>query len=248
MKLRGQRALVTGGTAGIGRAIAQALLARGNEVMVCGRNEDALERVRAELPGIAAVRADIAQVDDLRKLAAQAEIQLGGLTLLVNNAGIQLDYDIARTPTEEVLANIDAEVRTNLVGLAQCTALMLPLLRREREAAIVNVSSGLAIVPKKSAPLYSATKAAVRSFSKVLRWQLAELERPIRVHEVLPPMVDTAMTAGRGSEKLTPGEMARRMLRGVERGSDEIPVGQVKLLIWLNRFVPGVAEKIMRGR
>lgn len=155
--------------------------------------------------------------------------------------------DFAGEPTEAVLSNIDTEVRTNLTGLAKLTALFLPLLRQEREAAVVNVSSGLALVPKTSAPLYCVTKAAVRSFSKSLRWQMEDGRLPIRVFELLPPMVDTAMTSGRGKGKIPPEQVASALLAGMRRNVWEIRVGKVRVLHPLSRFLPGLVERILRN-
>jgi uncharacterized oxidoreductase len=116
------------------------------------------------------------------------------------------------------------------------------------EAAIVNVSSILAISPKRSAPVYCATKAAVRSFTQALRYQLAEQAPHIRVVEVAPPIVDTAMTTGRGRRKLRPEQVAAEALRGIEADRVEIAVGATKAVRWIYRLSPTVVEWPLRNR
>ena len=174
---------------------------------------------------------------------------LGGLTVLVNNAGIQYQTLFPRDDPATIFAQLEREVAVNLTGLVKLTTLCLPTLARADEAAIVNVSSGLALVPKASAPIYCATKAALHSFSKALRYQLEDHCPSVKLFEVLPPMVDTAMTAGRGrpKDKITPEQVATETLAGMRRDRHEIPVGKTRLLGWVNRAAPRLAEKILRN-
>jgi uncharacterized oxidoreductase len=246
VRLAGHAVLVTGGSTGIGFALASALAARGNRVAICGRRPEALASAVAAVPALVPLRCDLADPGQVRQLPEQVREQLGGLSLLVNNAGIQLNYDFSREPASEILSKVDAELAVNLAGLAKVTALLLPDLRRAGHAAIVNVSSGLGLVPKKSAPIYCATKAAVHLFSKSLRWQLEDAGWNVRVFEVLPPLADTAMTEGRGSGKLRPEEVAEAALRGMTADRWEIAVGKVRLLRLLSRLAPGLAERILR--
>jgi short-subunit dehydrogenase involved in D-alanine esterification of teichoic acids len=202
------------------------------------------------LPGLVTLQGDVAEDDDIARLAAGAEERLEGLSILVNNAGIQFQTLFSEDPLEEIVTRVEREIAVNLTGLVKLTATCLPALARAEEAAVVNVSSGLALVPKASAPIYCATKAAVHSFSKALRFQLEDHRPSVRVFEVLPPMVDTQMTAGRGErpgQKITTAQVARETLDGMRRDRYEINVAKVKLLKWVNRFAPGVAERILRN-
>lgn len=106
------------------------------------------------------------------------------------------------------------------------------------------MTSALALVPKRSAPVYCATKAALRSFTRSLRCQLAGT--PVRVVEVLPPLVDTAMTAGRGRGKLAPDVVARAIVRSLEGGGDEVRIGKTKWLFAAHRLSPALAGRLMR--
>ena len=112
-------------------------------------------------------------------------------------------------------------------------------------AAIVNITSALALVPKQSAPIYCATKAAMHNFTKALRYQLEST--PIKVFEIIPALVDTEMTRGRGKGKITPEAMVDEALRGIESNKYEIRVAKTKILFALHRFLPSVAERIIRN-
>ncbi|MBA4181448.1 MAG: short-chain dehydrogenase [Anaerolinea sp.] len=246
MNTTGHNVLVTGGSTGIGLAIAAAFLEQGSRVAICARNASALTDAAAVYPALRTWPCDLRQEEDLRRLVVRAKEEFGGLSVLVNNAGIQLNYDFTREAPEAILERIDDEVDTNLTGLAKLTALFIPVLKQAHDAAIVNVSSGLALVPKRSAPIYCATKAAVHSFSKSLRWQMEDSGLPIRVFEVLPPMVETAMTEGRGKGKIAPEQVAAALLAGMRKNQSEIRVGKVRMLAPVSRFFPRLAERILR--
>ena len=246
MNATAHNVLVTGGSTGIGLAIAAAFLKQGSRVAVCGRNPGTLASAAAIYPGLRTWPCDLRHGEELRRLVQRAAEEFGGLSVLVNNAGIQLNYDFTMEPTDASLEHCDAEVDSNLTALAKLTALSIPLLKQADDAAIVNVSSGLALVPKRSAPIYCATKAAVHSFSKSLRWQMEDSGLPIRVFELLPPMVDTAMTEGRGKGKIPPEQVASALLAGMRRDQGEIRVGKVRMLAPLSRFFPRLAERILR--
>ncbi len=124
--------------------------------------------------------------------------------------------------------------------------LLLPALHAQPSAAIVNVSSGLALVPKQSAAVYCASKAGLHSFTTALRWQLEG--STIAVFEIMPPLVDTAMTAGRGRRKLSPDALAAEFWSGWCADRLVLPIGRTKQLVWLQRWLPHLAERIMRPR
>ena len=128
----------------------------------------------------------------------------------------------------------------------QLTRAFLPVLAGKPQAAVINVSSGLAVVPKETCAVYCATKAALHSFSQVLRWQL---ERSgIRVFEILPPMVATPMSKGKGHAhlKISPDELADEFWRDFERNHFECMIGKTKWLYWINRLSARLGQRIMR--
>lgn len=230
------RVLITGGASGIGLALAKKFHAAGNQVILVGRSETALAKAAAALPGAQSCVADISIAEHRDRLLKQ----FGDITVLINNAGVQFNTPIA----ESSPAEIERELHVNFLAPVLLSRAFLPLLMQQPSAAIVNVSSGLALVPKEAAAIYCASKAALHSFSKTLRWQL-EASR-VRVFEVLPPLVDTAMTAGRGQGKIAPAQLADEFWQGFVSDRDEILIGKAKLLAWVNRLAPSMAERIMR--
>lgn len=248
MRLSGHRILITGGSVGIGYAFAQALHIRENQITLCARREGPLQEAAAKLPGVHTIGADMTKEDDLRRLVETAVDLMGGISMLVNNAGVQWNDAYGETEIDTVLEHVDNEIGTNLTGLVKLTTLALPYLRREEIAAVVNVSSVLAIAPKKSAPVYCATKAAVHSFTTALRYQLAVSAPNVKVFEVLPPGVDTAMTAGRHFKKLSADEMALATINGMARDTPEILAGPARVLAMLHSISPRAAYRVMKER
>ena len=230
--------LITGGATGIGFALAKKFHAAGNRVILAGRREDVLRQAAAQLSGCLIAVADVSQETDRERLVRD----FPDVSILVNNAGVQFTQPFA-TQTAEQIAQ---EININLTAPAQLTLAFLPILTAQREAAVVNVSSGLAIVPKETCAVYCASKAALHSFSQTLRWQLEN--SPVRVFELMPPMVATPMSQGKGHAhlKISPDELANEFWRDFQRNHYEIMGGKTKLLYWLNRLSNTLAQRIMR--
>lgn len=244
MKLSGNTVLVTGGGSGIGLALAKAFARHSrNTVIVCGRNAQKLEAVHAENPAIATLPCDIASDQDQQRLIEVLTQKYPNLNLLVNNAGIQHSFSFADTRSHTDL--VEEEVNINFLAHVKLTDRLLPVLMRQPRAAIVNVTSALAVVPKRSAPVYCATKAAMHTFTKALRYQLETT--PVRVFEIIPALVETEMTKGRGKRKMTPEALAAEALRGIESDRYEIPIEKTKILFALHRLLPSVAERMLKN-
>jgi uncharacterized oxidoreductase len=186
MELSGHTVLVTGGASGIGLAIATRFHAAGSRVIVCGRRERTLRAAADAHPGLVTRVCDLAREDERAALAEWAVAEHPELDVLVNNAGIQRRFDVAHP---EPWPDVREELAINLDAPIHLTLLLLPHLLATRSAAIVNVTSGLSVVPMASAPVYSATKAALRSFTLSLRHQLAASS--VRVVEIVPPAVNS---------------------------------------------------------
>jgi uncharacterized oxidoreductase len=240
----GNVVLITGGSDGIGLAIARSMAAAGHEVVVCGRDEQRLTTAQEAVSGLHAIRCDVTDQSDVTALLTDVERCFGRLDVLVNNAGMQLNYLWSDEPP--IWTRVEHEVALNLTALINVTHAALPLLHRSSGAAIINVGSGTALLPKPNGLVYSATKAAVHSFTVGLRWELADAG--IRVVELFPPVVDTAMTVGRIEDKATPASVAEALVRGLERNRSEIFVGKMKAWPFLVRFVPRAAATIARKR
>jgi uncharacterized oxidoreductase len=236
MRASRHRVLITGGAKGIGLALARVFHANGNHVILAGRDAAALANAASELPGAQTVVADLSQASGCRMLIAAAP----EISVLVNNAGVQENGLFA----DASFASVDAEIHTNFVAPLHLIHGYLPALSRHDEAAIVNVTSLLALVPKQSAPVYCASKAALHSFTRSLRWQLEDTA--IRVLDVMPPLVDTAMTAGRGRGKIAPELLAAEVWAAYLADRTELRVGKARIAALLARWLPGVAERILR--
>lgn len=238
MNPSGHHALITGGGSGIGLALAARFHAAGNAVTLCGRREAPLREAAAHLPGARCLQADVATPEGRAALVAAA--QATGVTVLVHNAAVQG----ASRFVDAGDAELEREVATNLTAPLLLTKALLPHLQSQREAAVVLVSSGLALVPKASAPVYCATKAALHSAAISLRWQLAG--GPVQVFEVLPPMVRTAMSRHQGKLAITPEAVAAAFWRAWLVNRTEVPVGLARALPWLQRASRTLAERLLR--
>jgi uncharacterized oxidoreductase len=237
MQINGKTALVTGGTDGIGLEIARLLKAKGASVIVCGRREDYLASATAE--GFDAIKADLSTAAGCAALLNA----LGDkhLDILINNAGMSGNFG----PGDPLdLGLTDQAIFLNLNAPMHLIGQLLPGLLKRPEAAIVNVTSGLAIAPRAGGPVYCATKAGLRSFTQSLRHNLRDSN--VHVIEALPPVVDTAMTRGRvGGSKMSPAECAAQIVDAIESNKAEANVGIVKLLQTVYSISPALARRIM---
>ncbi|WP_159881488.1 SDR family oxidoreductase [Paenibacillus puerhi] len=245
MRTSGHTALITGGASGIGLALTERFLQNGNKVIVVGRNESKLIELRARYPEVAIMACDLSQDDEVDWLVKRLYEEYPGLSVLVNNAGIQYNYAFMEMDAAGGYDRIASEISVNLVAPVQLTARLLPLLARQEQAAVINVSSGLGLVPKKSAPVYCGTKAGLHLFTKALRYQLEGTG--IRVFEVIPPIVDTDMTLGRGRGKISPEVLADQFWTSYRHDRLEVAIGKVKLLKWVNRLAPSLAEALLKN-
>lgn len=240
MKLQGNKILITGATAGIGEALLNNFLSLGNQVIALGRNEQKLKELAQKDKRIIPSFCDISKAEDLDKLTLFIEQHHPDTNILINNAGIQYNYHFAEEP--QLLGKIEQEINVNFLAPLKLIALMLPTLKSNKNAAIVNVSSGLGLSPKKQAPVYCGTKAGIHIFSKALRYQL---EHP-KVFEIIPPLVDTQMTSGRGKGKITPEQLAEEFIAAFRKDKFEVSIGKVKLLKFIKRLSPALADSIMK--
>ncbi len=186
MNVSGHTILITGGASGIGLALARRFLEAGNEVIVCGRRAAKLDEARAAHPGLRTKIADVGDPRSREALIAWAFAEHPTLDVLVNNAGVQQALDLRAPVAWEA---VHTEIATNIEAHIHLALLFVPHVKERPGAAIVNVTSGLAFVPRTSVPVYCATKAAMRSFTLSLRDQLKDT--PIEVVEIIPPAVDT---------------------------------------------------------
>ncbi|TGM53611.1 SDR family oxidoreductase [Leptospira adleri] len=242
MKLSGNTILITGATSGIGLELAMRFASLGNTVLALGRNKESLSKL-SSVPGIETIRCDLTKPADFDKLISLIKKKYSSLNVLINNAGIQFNPDFLRDPDQS--ANIEKEIQTNLTIPIRLISLLIPILKVHSDSAIVNVTSGLALVPKKSAPSYCGTKAGLHLFTEALRYQLDGSN--IRVIEMLPPQVDTPMTAGRGKNKLTTEKLADQFFSALEKDKVYIGIGVVRYLRFLLRLFPSLIYRLVRN-
>jgi len=244
MLLQNRTIMITGATSGIGKALCQNLAARGNHIVAVGRSQNKLDALKQDLRGVTTIRCDLTSKGDVIALARRIEQDDLPVSVLVNNAAVQ--YTPRFVDVDFSFDSINAEITTNLTSIAWLTSLMLTrLIDQPDGSAIVNMSSGLALYPKTSSALYCASKAAVHSLSQSLRYQLDGMK--VHVSEVLLPLVDTPMTEGRGSDKLTPAFAAAGIIHGLEKGRGEIYIGKARILPFLNRISPTLTRRILRN-
>jgi uncharacterized oxidoreductase len=189
MKLTGNTILITGGGSGIGRGLAEAFHILGNRVIIAGRRRQMLEETTAANPGMQSATLDIESADAIRRFAAKMAEEHPSLNVVIHNAGIMRPENLLEQPEE--LTDAEAIITTNLLGPIRLTAALLPQLKKQPEATIMTVSSGLAYLPMAMTPTYCATKAAIHSYSVTLRYQLRSTD--IEVLELVPPYVQTEL-------------------------------------------------------
>jgi len=188
MQLRDNTILITGGGRGIGRGLAEAFHAEGNQVIIAGRGKKALEETVSANPGMKAVALDVTDSNAIVRFAEQMKRDYPALNVVILNAGIMQIEPVERA----VPADAEAIVATNLLGPIRLTAALLPSLLSQSRATIMTVSSGLAFVPLAATPTYCATKAAIHSYTQSLRYQLQHT--PVEVLELIPPYVQTELS------------------------------------------------------
>jgi uncharacterized oxidoreductase len=236
MRLTGRTILITGGSAGIGLAFALKFLDLGNQVIVTGRRQAVLDDVKANYPKLHTIQSDVADGAQITALAARVKANFPRLDVLMNNAGI-LVYKDLKVPAAD-LADLMREMNINVGGVIGMTSAFIDLLTANK-GTVINVSSGLAFVPLPAAPIYSATKAAIHSYTQSLRFQLEETG--VEVIELMPPAVKTDMTteiAEGGGKVITTDELVKQSFASLKAGALEIHPGQSKQLALLRRVAP----------
>ncbi|MEP0390874.1 MAG: SDR family NAD(P)-dependent oxidoreductase [Erythrobacter sp.] len=237
MNIVGKKVLLTGGSAGIGKALAFQLQAGGADVTVTGRNVQRLAELRTQ--GFGAIEADLSNAQGVDALIA--EWGKKDLDILINNAGMGVETNYAEGKVDP--DDADACFYANLSAPARLTGGLLRWLRKRPEASIVFVTSGLALAPSKDAAVYCATKAGLRSFAFSLRAQFKN--EPVHVIEALPPMVDTQMTSAYDVSKMSPEHCAGDILDAIKRNKAEVHIGQTRLLRFVQGISPSLARRIM---
>jgi uncharacterized oxidoreductase len=226
MNTQSLQVLITGGSAGIGYAIAKEFVSKGNKVLITGRDEARLKKAAESLgDGTRYFVSDVSVSADRDKLADYVKAHFSGMNLLVNNAGAAYLKPLYKATG--IAESAAAEINTNYVAVTDLNEKLIPVLEANGESAIVNVSSIVALVPGVRLATYSASKAALHAYTRTLRHALAETS--IKVFELMPPLVNTDFSKEIGGENgITPKQVADEFMEGLEKDKTEIRVGQTE--------------------
>lgn len=212
----GNTVMVTGGTSGIGLALAKRFLRDGNEVIICGRNEEKLKKTAEENAGLKTILADVSLEEDRVKLFETVKRDYPDTNMIINNAGIQQKIDVSELDWEVW----KKEIATNFGAPIHLSGLFVPFLEGKEKAQIINVSSGLAFRPPLWAPIYGATKAGIHSFTFSLREQVRK--KGIQVAEIIPPAVATNLAGHASKYGADLDEFADSVYKDILAGKEEI--------------------------
>jgi len=229
MKLTGNTVLITGGSSGIGLGFAEEFLRLGNKVIICGRRIDRLNKVKQQHPEIIIKQCDVSVSAEREELYTWVKQNHADTNVLINNAGVQLGTNITRSFD---LQKVNLEMNTNIIAPAHLNSLFVDLLETKKEAAIINITSGLAFAPLAFLPVYCATKAALHSLTLSMRHNLKDTS--IKVFEIAPPAVDTELGHDRREDKsqshggISVAEFLKEAMEGLANDVYETAVGQAK--------------------
>ena len=241
MKINNRCIVITGGTSGIGYEMTK-FLYHNNDVVVVSRNSNKLSELSKELGGVTTFQADLSKVEDVETVADSIVKRFETVDILINNAAVQFTPRLIEDDFQ--YESISYEIALNFTNICNMTYLLLPALLQSKNAVILNINSGLALSPKTSSAIYCATKGGLNIFSQSLRYQLEDTN--ISVQQAFLDLVDTQMTMGRGKNKMTTEEAAKRIIEGIERGVIDNDIGKVKILRKLLRIAPSLAQRIMK--
>lgn len=242
MKVQNNVVLITGGTSGIGLALMKRFVSEGNKVIITGRNLAKLNELKASYQNLDIFCGDLSEVNVIDDLVNFIQTKYPNLNILINNAGVQFNYHFVSE--KEVEQKIKYEIATNLTAPVLLNTKLIAVLKKNSESSIVNVSSGLFLAPKESASVYCATKSALHIYTKTLRYQIES--EGIMVFEIIPALIDTPMTEGRGKNKMSAEELVNEFFENFRNNHFEIYIGKTKLLKFLSRFLPNIADHMMR--
>jgi len=229
METKGNTILITGGTSGIGLAFAEEFLKLGNKVVICGRRQDRLDTLAEKHPGLITKACDVSLEIDRKELFHWVKAHHPDVNILMNNAGVQFAFNLLKEVNHE---KFTAEINTNLVAPIHLCSLFSEFLGKQKNSAIINISSGLAFVPIAFMPVYCATKAAIHSFTLSLRYQLKNTN--VKVFEIAPPAVDTELGHDRRTDKsqshggIPVSEFLSEAMEAIKTDLLEAPIGMAK--------------------
>jgi uncharacterized oxidoreductase len=249
MNLEKSTILITGGTSGIGLEFLKQLSQQNTaDIIITGRDPLKLEQAKKQFPNVHTMQSDVSDVKQIERLYHAVTQRFPTLNVIINNAGLMRNMDLQDTCM--ALDDITTEIDTNLSGTIRMVHQFLPHLKIQANAAIINISSGLAFVPFPLSPVYSAAKAGVHAYTQILRLQLKNTN--VKVIELAPPSTETPLQnafadidMGSSSPVMKVDKMVAEAIRGISKGQDEILPGMSKMLKLMGRIAPKFALKMM---
>jgi uncharacterized oxidoreductase len=246
MKTIENTVLITGGSAGIGFEIAKAFSEKGNHVIITGRNQARLDSALTKLQNTTGIACDVSDAAEVDALVEKLKSEFPKLNIVINNAGRAFVHSLL--DEADTFENASEEMLTNYLSVIRLNQKLLPLLKTQDVAAIVNVSSIVAFVPNHNLATYGASKAALHSYSQSLRIAL-EKETPVKVFELMPPLVNTDFSQEiGGANGISPTVVAEDLVRAIENDEYEIHVGNTANIYALFHQSPADALLAMNGK
>lgn len=237
MQLKGKTILITGGASGIGLEAARQFLANDARVIIAGRNQGKLDEAKKLYPAITAIKSDVSDADDAKKLFEQVQ-QLGGIDILYNNAGVLTDPINLGLADDRHFEDAAYEINVNYLAVIRLNNFFIDMLKSRQESAIINTTSILSFVPSLLEATYAASKAALQFYTKALREHLQVLNSSVKVFELIPPLVATEMAADMDGKRITTQALVKAFITGLQKDQLTIRVGDSKLAYILNRLFP----------
>ncbi|WP_316828130.1 SDR family oxidoreductase [Pedobacter miscanthi] len=248
MELKNNTVLITGGTSGLGLVFAKKLLELGNTVIVTGRDRAKLTAVAEKTPGLHIFQCDVSNPKDIADLYENVVTQFPKLNVLINNAGEMRRLSLHDTSIG--LTDITREVETNLMGPIRMVQAFLPHFKALGSAAILNVTSGLSLIPYPISPIYGATKSGLRSYTKSLRVQMKNTN--VKVFELIAPAAKTPlndkfidMDGFDPKQMMEPEKIIDATLKGLKNDNYEIYPGVARIMLMMSRIAPAFMLKML---
>ena len=238
MNLENNTVLITGGSSGIGLELSKALIQKGNNVIICGRSNEKLNVAKSIEPLLVIYQCNLSKSRECAAFSKMISKNHPDLNILINNAAIVNKTDFLST--ENIIKMAENEMETNFLAPLRLIHYLFPVLQKNENSAIINISTGLVYTPRADYPFYNATKAALHSFTQVFRKQTENSD--INVIEVMFPAVKTPWHKGNPPKIAISTEKAiNEMLKGLARNKKEIRVAGAKMLYAASRIAPKFA-------
>lgn len=243
MNLKNKTILITGGSSGIGLEAIQHFLNEGMKVIVCGRNREKNNLVRSNYENVVVIDCDITDENEVY-LMHQLVSSIGGIDILYNNAAVINVFDLVAN-NQNVFTYAENEININYLATIRLNSIFMGMLQQRKDATIIHTTSAVAYVPINFISTYSSSKAALQSYIISLRHQLQKAKTNIKVFELIPPTVDTAVTKEFNGQKVSTATVVKALIKGLKNDTFTIRVSIVKMLYYINSFLPSVAYKML---